>query len=433
MKELSGFPYADVRFDVRGSAVDAGERRAALDLANPADNTGVTDVLVVSHGWNNDMAEARRLYASLADSLRSVLRSHPPEGYGDRKLAILGVLWPSKRFAESDLIPGGAASVGGGAGAGDVRDEIDGLIAFLDRDDATVALSAAKDLVDDLETDPDARREFAKLVRTALARADADADDASDAFFDQDGEELMERLARPVFIGRRPPGSLTTGGAAGLGDIAGKAFRAARNLLNLGTYYEMKGRAGDVGSTGVADLLSDLRAANPDLRIHLAGHSFGARTVSAAARAGDKALPVASVSLLQAAFSHFSFADNWEPGKDGLFRSVLATQRVSGPIVVTHTRNDRAVGVAYAIASRVAGQVAQGVGDAGDKYGGLGRNGALKTPEATSGRLLPAGAAPYDLQPGRVHNLLADEFISNHGDVAGTEVAYAVLSAIAVT
>ena len=259
---------------------------------------------------------------------------------------------------------------------------------------------AAKDLVDDLETDPDARREFAKLVRSALARADADADDASDAFFDQDGEELMERLARPVFIGRRPPGSLTTGGAAGLGDIAGKAFRAARNLLNLGTYYEMKGRAGDVGSTGVADLLADLRAANPDLRIHLAGHSFGARTVSAAARAGDTALPVASVSLLQAAFSHFSFADNWEPGKDGLFRSVLATQRVSGPIVVTHTRNDRAVGVAYAIASRVAGQVAQGVGDAGDKYGGLGRNGALKTPEATSGRLLPAGAAAYDLQPG---------------------------------
>jgi hypothetical protein len=32
-----------------------------------------------------------------------------------------------------------------------------------------------------------------------------------------------------------------------------------------------------------------------------------------------------------------------------------------------------------------------------------------------------------------VHNLLADEFINNHCDVAGTEVAYAVLSAIATT
>ena len=344
------------------------------------------------------------------------------------------MLWPSKRFAESDLIPGGAASVGGGAEADDVRDEIDGLV-DVPRPGSTQPLPCPpRRTWSTTSRRTRARDESSpKLVRTALARADADADDASDEFFDQDGEELMERLARPVFIGRRPPGSLTTGGAAGLGDIAGKAFRAARNLLNLGTYYEMKGRAGDVGSTGVADLLADLRAANPDLRIHLAGHSFGARTVSAAARAGDKALPVASVSLLQAAFSHFSFADNWEPGKDGLFRSVLATQRVSGPIVVTHTRNDRAVGVAYAIASRVAGQVAQGVGDAGDKYGGLGRNGALKTPEATSGRLLAAGAAAYDLQPGRVHNLLADEFISNHGDVAGTEVAYAVLSAIAVT
>ena len=76
MKELSGFPYAEVRFDIGGSAVDAGERRAALDLANAT----FTDVLVVSHGWNNDMAEARRLYASLADSLRSVLRSRSTGG-----------------------------------------------------------------------------------------------------------------------------------------------------------------------------------------------------------------------------------------------------------------------------------------------------------------------------------------------------------------
>jgi pimeloyl-ACP methyl ester carboxylesterase len=195
----------------------------------------------------------------------------------------------------------------------------------------------------------------------------------------------------------------------------------------------MKGRAGDIGSTGVADLLADLHSANPNARIHLAGHSFGARVVSAAVRAGDDVLPVASVSLLQAAFSHFSFADDWEPGKDGLFRSVLTGHRVSGPIVITHTKNDRAVGVAYAIASRVAGQVAQGVGDAGDKYGGLGRNGAQKTPEALTGTLLALGDVGYELEPGRVHNLLADDFISNHGDVAGTEVAYAVLSAVAAT
>jgi len=243
----------------------------------------------------------------------------------------------------------------------------------------------------------------------------------------------MDRLGRPVFVGSRPAGSLTHGGAAGLGDVLGTAFRAARNLLNVGTYYEMKARAGTVGDTGVATMLADLRKADPDVRIHLAGHSFGARVVSAAARAGDDVLPIASVSLLQAAFSHYSFADDWEPGEDGLFRSVVLTHRISGPMIITHTKNDKAVGIAYAIVSRIAGQVAQAVGDKDDKYGGLGRNGAQKTPEAVEQTLLAVGDAGYDIQAGRLHNLLADAYISSHGDVAGPEVAYAVLSAVATT
>jgi hypothetical protein len=430
MAELSGFPYAEVRFGVDGAPIDRAEPKAAIDLPGDAD---VTDVLVISHGWNNDMAEARGLYSRLAASMRDVLNGAAPASYGDRSLAIIGVLWPSKRFAESDLIPGGAASVGAGADAAAIRRELDELADFLDRDDASQALKQAKDLVDDLEADPDARRSFAELVRQAVSGAPTDAEDASDEFFAQDGEELMERLGRPVFVGRRPTGSLTEGGAAGLGDALGKVFRAARNLLNVGTYYEMKARAGTIGETGVAGLLADLRTSYPDLRIHLAGHSFGARVVSAAARAGDEALPVASVSLLQAAFSHYSFADDWEPGEDGLFRSVVLTHRVSGPMIITHTKNDRAVGLAYAIASRVAGQVAQAVGDANDKYGGLGRNGAQKTPEALDQALLAVGDAGYDLQPGRLHNLAADAFISSHSDVDGREVAYAVLSAVAAS
>jgi hypothetical protein len=365
--------------------------------------------------------------------MRGVIESSAPASYGDRKLAIVGVLWPSKRFAESDLIPGGAASVGGGADADAVRAELDELADFLDRDDASQALKQAKDLVDDLGDDPAARASFADLVRQAVSGTPTDAEDASDQFFDQDGDELMDRLGRPVFVGARPTGSLTSGGAAGLGDMLGNAFRAARNLLNVGTYYEMKARAGTVGESGVAPVLADLRSAYPELRIHLAGHSFGARVVSAAARAGDDALPIASVSLLQAAFSHYSFADDWEPGEDGLFRSVVLTHRISGPMIITHTKNDKAVGIAYAIASRIAGQVAQAVGDKDDKYGGLGRNGAQKTPEALEGTLLAVGDAGYDLEAGRLHNLLADAFVSSHGDVAGPEVAYAVLSAVAAT
>jgi pimeloyl-ACP methyl ester carboxylesterase len=428
MAELSGFPYAEVGFGIDGSVLDANERKAAIALAED-----LSDVLVISHGWNNDMSDARAVYEGLASSMRSVLGSDPPDGYGDRDLGIIGVLWPSKKFAESDLIPGGAASVGGGAEADDIRKELDELADFLDRPAATTKLNAAKELVDELEADPKARKEFAELVRDALDDVPTDNEDASEEFFEEDGEELMDRLGKPVTVGKPGPGSLTTGGAAGLGDFAKKAFRAARNMLNVSTYYEMKSRAGKVGETGVADLLADLRSTYPGLRIHLAGHSFGARVVSAAARAGDDVLPIASVSLLQAAFSHYSFADNWEATKDGTFRSVVLTHRITGPMIITHTKNDKAVGVAYAIASRVGGQVAAAVGDKDDKYGGLGRNGAQKTPESVAATLLAVGDAGYELQAGKLHNLLADAFIDSHGDVEGREVAYAVLSAVAST
>jgi hypothetical protein len=105
---------------------------------------------------------------------------------------------------------------------------------------------------------------------------------------------------------------------------------------------------------------------------------------------------------------------------------------VSGPVVITCTRNDQAVGIAYPLASRIARQTASGLGDRNDPYGGMGRNGAQHTPEATDAFLLPVGQA-YDLQPARLHNLNADDFIANHSDICKNEVAQAVLSAVVRT
>ena len=203
--------------------------------------------------------------------------------------------------------------------------------------------------------------------------------------------------------------------------------KAARNLLNTTTYYTMRDRAGKVGGTGIAQLLEELHAAAPNARLNLAGHSFGARAVSAAANATSA--PVHAVALLQGAFSHYGFADDWDgKGADGLFRKVPA--RLSGPLVITHTKNDKAVGKAYAIASRLARQVAVDVGGPDDRYGGIGRNGALKTPEAgAAGVLLPVGGV-YAFAAGRVSNLRADDFVSGHSAVSGKEVAYALLTAV---
>jgi hypothetical protein len=52
------FPYFEVEFDKSGKMAQAKgmEQLGALMGAGK-----VTDLLVISHGWNNDMAEAREL------------------------------------------------------------------------------------------------------------------------------------------------------------------------------------------------------------------------------------------------------------------------------------------------------------------------------------------------------------------------------------
>ena len=152
---------------------------------------------------------------------------------------------------------------------------------------------------------------------------------------------------------------------------------------------------------GVSDCRED-QGASPRLRIHLIGHSFGARLVTALAEgpAGQPTLTFNTLTLLQAAFSHNGFAAKFDGSRDGAFRAVLSGHKVTGPIVVTHSRNDRAVGVAYPLASRIAGQDAAGLGDDNDKFGGLGRNGAQHTPERVVGTLQPVGST-YAFEPGR--------------------------------
>jgi hypothetical protein len=138
-----------------------------------------------------------------------------------------------------------------------------------------------------------------------------------------------------------------------------------------------------------------------------------------------------SMSLLQGAFSHYAFSAKYDDGgKPGFFRNLVTESRVSGPVIITHTRADNAVGVAYAIASRAMHQIASAMGDKNDPYGGLGSNGAQKTTEARQSTLPKAGA-PFEqpLAKGTMTNLLADGLISSHGDVRNPNAAYAVLSA----
>jgi len=200
----------------------------------------------------------------------------------------------------------------------------------------------------------------------------------------------------------------------------------------LATYYQMKDRAGLIGESGLNPRLRELRERAPAARLHLVGHSFGGRLVTAATvgAPGAPAVEPDSVTLLQAAFSHYGFAEDYEPGKNGFFRRMLSDHMTRGPVLVTHSTRDSAVGSAYPLASRLAGFAASALGDKNDRYGGIGRNGAQKTPEAITGWLGRTGTT-YAFKAGHIHNLNADTVILDHSDIRGEQVAYAILSAVA--
>ncbi|MDR7166799.1 hypothetical protein J2W56_000517 [Nocardia kruczakiae] len=441
MTELSGFPSAEVQFD-RDAGVVGGTEGLLRLVTDPT----VTDLMVVSHGWNNDMTEARQLFSKLAASLRGVLDAGSVTGLGGRSIAIAGLLWPSKKFADTDLVPGGAAAAASPIDAGRLLTQIEDLRDLFPDPAAQQTLDTVAALVPALRDKSTARTAFADELRSLLNRTAADPEDATTDLFGQPGGTIMDRLAIPVSLAppRKATGGAaalgpaadasrgTVGGAAGLGSLLGGVMGAARNLLNFTTYYEMKTRSGRIGEQGLAPVIAHAHRTRPELRVHLVGHSFGGRLVSATAKALPDEDSLSTLTLLQAAFSHYGFAENWTPGQSGFFRTVVSDKKVTGPVLITDTANDLAVGIAYAIASRIAGQVAAAVGDADDIYGGMGRNGAQKTPEAISARLLDTGGQ-YTWKARALHNLLADRFITGHSDVTGLQVAYALLSALSTT
>jgi hypothetical protein len=180
-----------------------------------------------------------------------------------------------------------------------------------------------------------------------------------------------------------------------------------------------------VGKNGVAKLIDQL--APQVQRIHLIGHSFGGRVVTSTA-ANSKTDKIKTMSLLQTAFSHNGFSKSMK----GFFRSVVDQHRVQGPTLVTHTKNDKAVGVAYPLASRISGDTTAAFGDENDKFGGLGRNGAqqMQAGETVPGKLLDMGGN-YAFVAGKFFNLESSAFIKGHSDVTGKQVAFAVRKALA--
>ncbi len=409
---IHGFPFFALGFDKDQKPAAPHEAKELLAAVKAAD--GPTDLFVVSHGWNNDVEAARALYDRLFGKIREALDSGVVPGVKDRRFAVAGVFWPSMKFAEADLIPGGAAGAEDPL-AGEIRE----LMEVAPEKDVPQLKQVLAGI-----GNPSAQTKSLAALRKLVAgvpKVKGEPEPSGEQISDLSDSQFLQLLT-----GEKAAAAMDdeVGGVASAEGRLSGFTSGVKTAVGFYTFWSMKDRAGKTGANGLTPVLNQVRKAAPNLRIHLAGHSFGARLVTAAADVGN--FGPSTMTLMQAAFSHNGFSPK------GVFRKVVTEARVKGPTLITHTIKDRAVGLGYPVAVRLAFDSASALGDKNDKYGGLGRNGAQLTAEAVD-LTLHGPEAPYKFDKSkRIFNLQADNIILNHGDLAKPQLAYAMLSAIDV-
>jgi hypothetical protein len=452
MRQLpdTGEPVWDLQFDAGGGLSSP----ARGDFLGEVAASGVTDLFVFSHGWGTAQDSALALYNEMFPLIREAAQGLAALG----TIGFAGIYWPSLWFPPSPAtspVPAGAQQADGGAvvslssGSAELSGaEIAASLrpGFTDPAEQAVITQVGA-LIDEGLTaaaaaEPDTAKQqrlqqISQLVKSLTPPPAGGAfEDSGETALLLSDDPVTDYQAAADAFGSSGPG----GAEQGIGDWFGKAVSGAKDVLRVFSYNTMKARAGTIGQTGLGPLLAGLPAQSPGIRVHLVGHSFGARLVSfALAGTGTAAQsPAASLTLLQGAFSHWSFARAQDNpfGSPGALNAVA--DRVHGPLVATHTVFDWAVGVWYPKASFLAQQDAQDV-DAG-RWGGLGADGFRAVSPACDVTMPAAGGASYGFTPGTFYRVDASGVIDNtagepfsgaHSDIRKAPVAQLVAAAAA--
>lgn len=414
-------PFYIIQFDKDGSCTSP---KALDDLLKVAKTK--TDVFLFAHGWNNDWADATARYDKFVEILLDVRRKHGKTLDRAYEPVLVGVFWPSAILTAPwergpDI-----------AGLDPLESDLRVIDDVLPPDDAaTIRALLAKPAA----TAADAER-AAEIIASALDRAGDELGSEADAPPVDSGDLLatwqQASFAEPApeedpggFIEDEAPGQVPAEpDAAGFNPLAW-----IRDGVRAFTVLQMKDRAGRVGANGVALMLRAL-ADDTDARIHLIGHSYGAKLLmSAVCTQPAPSRLVDSALLLQPAFSSFGFTDDIE-GRPGGYRPAI--DRIRQPIIATRSEHDTPLRRLFHLAVRRASDLgeAQIAGEPPSKFAALGGYGPQRVPGGTEWIDLPDVGEPYPETTKRIYGVDGTAFISSHGAVETRQTAWALLTQV---
>jgi hypothetical protein len=93
------FDYFETEFTKTGEIANRQQVDDLIHFLRASGNT--TDLFTISHGWNNDLNDARQLYVKFFEVFKKQLDRNQSGDLKNRKFTVLGFLWPSKKFAEA--------------------------------------------------------------------------------------------------------------------------------------------------------------------------------------------------------------------------------------------------------------------------------------------------------------------------------------------
>lgn len=428
---VAGFPFWALRFDDNGKPPDDSVATFLQELPS----SGLTDLLMFSHGWNNDETTALDLCNRFFGEIRKLVDDPSLPIRHDAVIGVAGVIWPAILFPGDSASSGGGAASFTGADTPTLESELPKVFNSPEQQQILQELLA---MLQEQSSDQNQLLTFRdKLV--SLMKGTATSYVLDDLEFqaittttDTDWMRILDGLSAPT-------DDTSAGGAADFGSLVGRSWSGAKNALRATTYWTMKNRAGIVGEKGLGPVLSKVQDTAPGLNLHLLGHSFGARLVSHSlvslpdSPAGARS-QVKSLFLLQGAFSHFAFASAlpFDPSRKGDLAGMEA--RVDGPLLTTHSLKDLAVGTAYPLASVLSGQDASDATDIMYRWEGMGHDGA----QAVNAADAPLGGVGtmYNFAAGKWLNLDGNQIIVHggppagaHGDIVHPEIGWAAMLA----
>ena len=78
MDTIGNLPFFPLEITKDGKVFDPAQKAAIETAVKAAGADRLSDLIVISHGWNNDKADARSLYNGLLSKVSAQLAGHGP-------------------------------------------------------------------------------------------------------------------------------------------------------------------------------------------------------------------------------------------------------------------------------------------------------------------------------------------------------------------